>query len=191
MSAANAAAIRRRVNNQNPPPTNTNTSNTNISQSNQKTVSLPQIINGLDKRIKQLETNFPDSNNINSVFSNDILDEFNSRFEILANELSEMKDIIMKLQSFTMEVNKSLYDERIQIFSDVDTNNITEDILDLDTNTNENDENNIETIVQDESIKESIREDIQTKQLQSNTNNNADKKSELLEQPGITNINSD
>lgn len=191
MSAANAAAIRRRVNNQNPQPANTNNSNTNNSQSNQKTVSLPQIINGLDKRIKQLETNLPDSNNINSVFSNDILDEFNSRFEILANELSEMKDIIMKLQSFTMEVNKSLYDERIQIFSDVDTNNITEDILDLDTNTNENDENNIEAIVQDESIKESIREDIQTKQLQPNTNNNADKTSELLEQPGITNINSD
>ena len=107
MSAANAAAIRRRVNNQNPQPANTNNSNTNNSQSNQKTVSLPQIINGLDKRIKQLETNLPDSNNINSVFSNDILDEFNSRFEILANELSEMKDIIMKLQSFTMEVNKS------------------------------------------------------------------------------------
>lgn len=191
MSAANAAAIRRRVNNQNPQPANTNNSNTNNSQSNQKTVSLPQIINGLDKRIKQLETNLPDSNNINSVFSNDILDEFNSRFEILANELSEMKDIIMKLQSFTMEVNKSLYDERIQIFSDVDTNNITEDILDLDTNTNENDKNNIEAIVQDESIKESIREDIQTKQLQPNTNNNADKTSELLEQPGITNINSD
>ena len=191
MSAANAAAIRRRVNNQNPPPANTNNSNTNNSQSNQKTVSLPQIINGLDKRIKQLETNLPDSNNINSVFSNDILDEFNSRFEILANELSEMKDIIMKLQSFTMEVNKSLYDERIQIFSDVDTNNITEDILDLDTNTNENDENNIETIVQDESIKESIREDIQTKQLQPNTNNNTDKKSELLEQPVINNVNSD
>lgn len=184
MSAANAAAIRRRVNNQNPPPANTNNLNTNNSQSNQKTVSLPQIINGLDKRIKQLETNLPDSNNINSVFSNDILDEFNSRFEILANELSEMKDIIMKLQSFTMEVNKSLYDERIQIFSDVDTNNISEDILDIDTNTNENDENNIETIVHEESIKESIREDIQTKQLQPNTNNNSNKESELLTPPG-------
>ena len=28
------------------------------------------------------------------------------------------KDVIMKLQSFTMEVNKSLYDDRIRIMSD-------------------------------------------------------------------------
>ena len=28
-----------------------------------------------------------------------------------------MKDVIMKLQTFTMEVNKSLYDDRINILS--------------------------------------------------------------------------
>ena len=30
-----------------------------------------------------------------------------------------MKDIVMKLQTFTMEVNKNLYDERIKILSEI------------------------------------------------------------------------
>mgnify|MGYP001171511065 FL=1 len=159
MSAANAAAIRRRVSTQN--TTQVSAGNPINKQSTQpvqpapKSVSLPQIINGLDKRIKYLESNLPDLNATNSVFSNDILDEFNSRFEILANELSDMKDTIMKLQSFTMEVNKSLYDERIQIFSDVDDNNNVKDtILDIESD-------NDDTYAIHEVAKHDITDDIQ------------------------------
>ena len=91
MSAANAAAIRRRVSNQNAPPpvpttTTKNTTNQNVQN---KGMTLPQVINSLDQRIKTIEETFSNT-------SNDI----------------------MKLQSFTMEVNKSLYDDRIRIMSD-------------------------------------------------------------------------
>lgn len=122
MSAANAAAIRRRVSNQNanvPPPVPENNTKSSTNTKEQKGLTLPQVISNLDTRIKDLENNTPSLNGIDSVFSPSVLDEFNSRFEILANELSDIKDTILKLQTFTMEVNKTLYDERIQILSDV------------------------------------------------------------------------
>ena len=59
----------------------------------------------------------------------EVLDEINNRFELLAGEVAELKDILIKLQSYTMEVNKRLVDERIQILSDVkDTGTMTFDI---------------------------------------------------------------
>ena len=50
---------------------------------------------------------------------NQLADEFNSKFEILAGELAELKDIVLKLQTYTMDVNKTLYEERIQVLSDM------------------------------------------------------------------------
>jgi hypothetical protein len=46
-----------------------------------------------------------------------IVEEVNSRFELLAGEILEMKNIVLKLQSFTMEVNKTLLEERNFIMS--------------------------------------------------------------------------
>jgi len=51
---------------------------------------------------------------------NGLSDEINAKFEMLANEVGELKDIVLKLQSFTMEVNKTLYEERIQMLSDME-----------------------------------------------------------------------
>lgn len=122
MSAANAAAIRRRVSNQNantPQPVPETNAKKPTSTKEQKGLTLPQVISNLDTRIKDLENKTPSLNGVDSVFSPSVLDEFNSRFEILANELSDIKETIMKLQTFTMEVNKTLFDERIQILSDV------------------------------------------------------------------------
>jgi hypothetical protein len=63
------------------------------------------------------------SSNTNNIIPTDdipsILSEFNSRFEMIAEEISSIKDVLMKLQSFTMEVNKAMYDERIHILSDL------------------------------------------------------------------------
>jgi len=123
MSAANAAAIRRRVSNQNAPPpvpgtTTKNTKNTNIQSTQNKGMTLPQVINTLDQRIKTIEETFTNSGNDSKELDSKIIEEYNSRFEILASEIGEIKDVIMKLQSFTMEVNKSLYDDRIRIMSD-------------------------------------------------------------------------
>ena len=45
--------------------------------------------------------------------------EYENRFAMLANEIAELKDIVLKLQSYTMEVNKMLMQERVQILSDL------------------------------------------------------------------------
>jgi len=47
-------------------------------------------------------------------------DEFNNRYEVLATEIQSIKDIVLKLQAYTMEVNKTLIEERVRILSDVD-----------------------------------------------------------------------
>ena len=57
----------------------------------------------------------------------DILDEYNARFDILAEEISNLKNIVLSLQSYTMEVNKTLMEERIRVLSNTDdTNNVNE-----------------------------------------------------------------
>lgn len=146
MSQANAAAIRRRAN---PQPTSTSTTNT--SQSNPPVATSPrptpqpttgltlqQVINTFDQRINQLETDFktiqtsPNTNVDNDLPS--IIEEFNNRFVMIAEEIASMKDVIMKLQSFTMEVNKSLYDERIHILSDLGNSSIAASTIDNRSN---------------------------------------------------------
>ena len=67
---------------------------------------------------------------------NSIISEFNSRFEILAKEIDDIKNMLLKLQSYTMDVNKMLVDERIQILSNIDdldqTNlNITDETVNI------------------------------------------------------------
>jgi hypothetical protein len=68
-----------------------------------------------------------DNNNTNNNESSDlplIVDEFNNRFELIVTEINSLKDIVMKLQSYTMEVNKMLVDERIHILSDLGNNSV-------------------------------------------------------------------
>ena len=148
MSAANAAAIRRRANIQTTPPAvhmpNSQNTTNNTSQPNSQKPTLTQYITSLDQRIKNIEDNVGKSDSIN--LDSKIIEEYNSRFEILANEIGELKDVILKLQSFTMEVNKSLYDDRIQIMSDIPTvpSETTENKL-INQLVNEN-ENSIESL---------------------------------------------
>jgi hypothetical protein len=158
MSAANAAAIRRRANIQPISQTTSSPANTSSNTStSQKTagLTLPQVIQNLDSRIKTLESVSKNTLPNSSSLPSDFVNEMNSRFEILATEIGELKNTIMKLQTFTMEVNKSLYDDRINILSDVgnqSTNSYmydnlsVEDIKDdhifnINTNTDESDTN--------------------------------------------------
>jgi len=53
---------------------------------------------------------------------------------MIADEIASIKDVILKLQSFTMEVNKSLYDERIHILSDLGNSSIAGSTLDNRSN---------------------------------------------------------
>ena len=98
-------------------------------------LTLQQVISVLDKRIVNLEAFVNESkddsgrrvafedDSSSSIPTNleDIISEFNSRFELFAEEINNMKDIVLKLQTYTMDVNKMLMDERINIFSDLGT----------------------------------------------------------------------
>lgn len=142
MSSANAAAIKRRAQ---PKPTTpvsipqygngpqvTSTSN-NL---NSPGLTLQQVISIIDKRLVKVESFIQDSRNValpsqnvtsdatpyptvNGEAFSAMIEEFNHRFQLLATEIDTLKDIVLKLQSFTMEINKTLVDERIHIFSDL------------------------------------------------------------------------
>lgn len=126
MSAANASAIRRRAGTITSTPVSLTTdTDSQANQPSQKGLTIQQVISNFDKRIKELEINPIPNNNISTqnstVFSSQIVDEYNSRFEIIANEIADLKNAMLKLQTFTMEVNKSLHDDRIRVLSDIDT----------------------------------------------------------------------
>ena len=111
------------------------------SQQSQPTgLTLPQVIALIDSRLIKLEnfmnqkeyTNNPmiqptfnqGNSNINEENSNisEIINEFQQRFLILAEEINTLKDTVLKLQSYTMDVNKLLLEERIQVLSDIGEN---------------------------------------------------------------------
>ncbi len=132
MSSSNAAAIRRRVGPQGAPapiPSNASTQSSNSNPPSTPTqMTLQQVISTVDKRLTQLETivksNNNNSDNNDSSDLSMVVDEFNNRFELVVTEINSLKDIVMKLQSYTMEVNKMLVDERIHILSDLGNNSV-------------------------------------------------------------------
>lgn len=155
MSSAVSAARKRRAGiiPQEPSRTINPISNTNTPAPSQKNgLTLPEVIALVDKRLTTLEKFMNDTKDnievprepkvkfqideseINSSVSNDIIEEFNSRFILLSEEISNIKDIVLSLQSYTMSVNKVLMEERIQIISNLETieegdeKNISEDI---------------------------------------------------------------
>ena len=96
-------------------------------------LTLPQVISLVDKRLVTLETFMKETQNngfergvdsqqgnVSEGAINGLSDEINAKFEMLANEVGELKDIVLKLQSFTMEVNKTLFEERIHMLSDME-----------------------------------------------------------------------
>ena len=96
-------------------------------------LTLPQVISLVDKRLVTLETFMTETQNrsvdipvqsttVNSSTetpSSEVLNEYNHRFELLAEEIANLKHIVLSLQSYTMEVNKMLVEERVRVFSDM------------------------------------------------------------------------
>ena len=133
MSQANAAARKRRAGGSSMPG-----SQDSMPQTPQPTagtgLTLPQVIAVVDRRLVALETFAKETRAKASLapvptvaqasapapaIAEEFLEEVNTKFELLANEIAELKDMLIKLQSYTMEVNKRLVDERIQLLSDV------------------------------------------------------------------------
>lgn len=156
MSASNAAAVRRRVGSQNNPPipggasmtSSTSTQNNASVPTKQTGMTLQEVISHFNKKIQSLEetvskisptmsdastsgTPTPNSDELNVIFR-----EFNDRFELFAQEIALMKDQLLKLQTYTMDVNKVLYEERVRVLS----NNQGENTLSS---------NDLETIAED------------------------------------------
>lgn len=136
MSSSNAAAIRRRAGIQpstptpTPTPPRSTTSNSSTDQSQARKLTLPEVITNFDQRIGKLEENIKSSaqmpsNASNAIEPNDlqnVLSEYNDRFEMIASEISNIKDALLSLQTYTMDVNKMLLNERVRVLSDLGSN---------------------------------------------------------------------
>jgi hypothetical protein len=142
MSKANSSARQRRAGGAVLPGQDAKpvTPTSQMSSQQQGGLSLQQVIALIDKRLVNLETHVKTSSVqsivstppitpetlLNSVRPDDLnrmADEFNSKFEMLASEVADLKDIILKLQSYTMDVNKTLMEERVRILSDLGGSN--------------------------------------------------------------------
>ena len=138
MSASLASARKRRAPAANDPTPSTPTPS---QQSQQAGFTLPQVITLIDKRLITLEQfmkSQEESATLHGKISNElkpqnvsvskelpsnineIVEEFNSRYVILAEEIDNLKNIVLNLQSYTMEVNKTLMEERVRVLSEVD-----------------------------------------------------------------------
>lgn len=89
--------------------------------SSHKILSLKEVIAYYDSRILYLE-NIVKNGGINissdtpsvQELMNQHIIEFDHRYELLATEIEDLKDAFMKLQTFTMDINKTLTEERKQ-----------------------------------------------------------------------------
>lgn len=162
MSAANSAAKKRRA----PPSTEpirppvpgrpSSQSNGNPSSG----LTLPQVIALIDTRLVRLETTTKtlaessngESESSASAISPEVLEEFNTRFEIIAEEVANIKNIVLNLQSYTMNVNKMLLDERKM------TGNSTDQFVmggaDVEVDVDVEDDNDVEETVEEEIVVE-------------------------------------
>ena len=133
MSNSIAAAKKRRAGIQPPnPATPTTQVGGPTSQNGAPALTLPQVIALVDKRLTKLEDSVKAGSNTNANTNTntntsdappsnvvaEYMEEMDRKFELLAEEITNMKDIVLKLQSFTMDVNKTLMEERVRILSD-------------------------------------------------------------------------
>lgn len=137
MSNSIAAAKRRRagVIEQAPPVPSVSTQQVQVQIPSRLT--LPQVISMLDARLVKLENSpiqeqQPTHLIDGSVSVSEYVVEMDHKFSVLVEEITTLKDIVLKLQSFTMEVNKMLVDERIQIMSEFETPGVKEERITLE-----------------------------------------------------------
>lgn len=96
-------------------------------------VSLENVSKQTQETIQILQTTGSSVSSNNNDESSDIsgmidekleeyFSEFNTRTELLATEITNLKQIVLNLQAYTLEINKTLMEERIQILSDLPQN---------------------------------------------------------------------
>ena len=126
MNNSNAAAKKRRAGiAPTTPPTPGSPAATGAPGAPPAGMTLPQVIAVIDQRLITLEgfmkdaqggeENFTEGQETGIVMDskefNDFVDEINNRFQIMAEEMNTLKDNVLKLQGYTMDVNKVLLHE--------------------------------------------------------------------------------
>jgi len=112
-------------------------------------LTLPQVIALIDNRLIKLETFVRNKesepvkfSNLEPIIENEdneessfgqIIDDFNQRFIMLAEEIGSIKDTLLKLQTYTMDVNKMLLEERVNVLSDLGNNDKSLFVMQNDT----------------------------------------------------------
>jgi hypothetical protein len=150
MSAANAAAIKRRANvsissspqvqQRGPENMNNNNSPQQNTPPNGAGLTIHQVIGVIDGRLLYLEKAIlvksetkPDESVPAAMVEH--IEDFNNRFELLAMEIDSIKTILMNLQSYTMDVNRRLLDDKTTVLpieeSDSNLASMTMDNFDL------------------------------------------------------------
>ena len=96
-------------------------------------INMNVLFQAINTRITKLENKINNNNNNNDNNPNVIIDndEINTRFDIIVSEIAEIKDTIIKLQTFTMEVNKALYDDRISVLSNIDNEIVLDENINI------------------------------------------------------------
>lgn len=128
MSQSLASAKRRRAPAQEAPVNSTYPSQPQQQQPSNVGLTLPQVIQIVDKRLTILEKFMSEvkPNIMNygeqeeqegegeevALTLTNVVEEFNQRYELLAEEIVNIKNIVLSLQSYTMDVNKILLEER-------------------------------------------------------------------------------
>jgi hypothetical protein len=86
-------------------------------------LTLQQVISLIDSRLVKLEKFINEKQETNTDSNEsipyNIIEEFQQRFLVLAEEINLLKDTVLKLQSYTMDVNRTLLEERINVLSDL------------------------------------------------------------------------
>lgn len=138
-SQSNASAKRRRAGVVNTPifksEDNQQSTPTPAPMDTKKPMSLQQVITVFDQRLLHLEKiiieqgstsqtsegkaeiDLEQLNEIQESFQTSIskcVNEFDHRYNLLANEVVELKEMLLKLQSYTLEVNKALYENKVK-----------------------------------------------------------------------------
>ena len=179
-----------------------NTQQTESSNDLKKPMSLQQVITVFDKRLLTLEKaiienkvpmeasqqNVSINNELNMEQTEKLINtlredlkitlteqskEFDYRTNLLATEITNLKEIVIKLQSYTLDVNKTLYEEREQFYQESE-NSIH---IESDEKLNEND---LEVIDNNENILMELVENSQT--VEAETVEEAAMEAETLEE---------
>ena len=131
---------------------------------------------------------------IETVTKSSIMEEFNHRYEVLASEILNLKHIVMKLQSYTLDINKTLVEERIQILSDVPTK---EGVSILEVKDDLNLREDIQTMIENTDLKttmendETLGKDINKEANLTEIENNAEETNDIEKEENISMIMED